>query len=45
MKFKNLLNMMLLKHKCIDTACSIIVTYAKESIVKIEISVLSSVAN
>jgi len=45
MKFKNLFNIIRLKHTCIDTTCRIKVTYAKESIVKIEISVLSSVAN
>jgi hypothetical protein len=45
MKFKTLLNIIRLKHTCIDTTCRIEVTYANESIVKIEISVLSSVTN
>jgi hypothetical protein len=45
MKCKTLLNIIQLKPTCIGTKCRIKVTYVKESIVKIEISVLSSVAN
>lgn len=45
MKFKTLLNIIQLKHTCIDSTCRIKVTYAKESIIKIEMSVLSSVVN
>jgi len=45
MKFKILLHIIQFKHTCIDTTCRIKVTYAKQSIVKFEISVLTSVAN
>jgi len=44
-KFKNLLSIIQRQSTCIDTTCAIVVTYNNESIVKMEISVLSSVAD